>query len=74
MKFAISRVSVSSYSDPGVPGAYKETRIPYEGSDNITEWFIDINSLQELVDLANEVADDLIISDGSITVYDDYME
>lgn len=36
---------------------------------------IEIETFQQLVDLANEFGDDLIVGkDGSITVYDSYIE
>ena len=80
MKFEIIRASHTAINDePGYPGpdvkkAYKEITIPYEGSDEVVDWYININTLDELVALNEEVGHDLIFSAGQIRIHDDYME
>ena len=55
MKFEIDRASIfnrglsNRCADPNVPGAYKETLIPYEGSEEILKWYVDIGTLEELM-------------------------
>jgi len=79
MKFEINRASIFNRGlsekcvDPNVPGAYKETLIPYEGSEEILKWYVDIGTLEELMALVGKVGE-LIFNGSSITVYDDYME
>ena len=79
MKFKINRASIFNRGlsekcvDPNVPGAYKETLIPYEGSEKILKWYVDIGTLEELMALVGKVGK-LIFDGSSITVYDDYME
>lgn len=38
------------------------------------QWFIEIESLQDLLDLVKEVGNDLIIGENSIEIYDGYRE
>ena len=61
MKFEIDRASIfnkglsNRCADPNVPGAYKETLIPYEGSEEILKWYVDIGTLEELMALVGKV-------------------
>jgi hypothetical protein len=38
------------------------------------DWFVELETLEDLIALHKEVGDDLIVSEGSIWVYDSYME
>lgn len=38
------------------------------------EWFIRIDTLEELIELVREVKSDLIFDEDSIVIHDDYME
>ena len=79
MKFEIDRASIFNRGlsnrcvDPNVPGAYKETLIPYEGSEEILKWYVDIGTLEELMALVGKVGE-LIFNGSVITVYDDHIE
>ena len=80
MKFKIMRASHTviddeiNYPGPDVKNAYKEVRIPYEGSDEVTDWYVDVNTLEELIELRKEVGYDLIFNEDEIWICDDYME
>jgi hypothetical protein len=69
MKFVLWRAS--GYRNPGKPckNAYEEKNIY-----GALLWYIDINSMEELIALIKEVDDKLIVSDEDITIYDDYVE
>ena len=80
MKFQIYRASHAGinsnkdYQGPEIKRAYKETQIPYEGADEVVGWYVDINTLEELMALNAETGCDLIINSEDIWIYDDYME
>jgi hypothetical protein len=38
------------------------------------KWFIEIDTLEDLMALRERVGDDLVLGGDSITIYDDYME
>lgn len=64
MKFFITRTSVRGYNEiKPIERAYKEENF----------WCIDVENLKELVDLSNEFGE-LIITENSIEIYDDYRE
>lgn len=79
MKFLISRAS----------GDLTEENSPYEGAilvgtkRIIPQWYVEIETLQDLIDLTKKVKADLVFSldtfdqpefTGRITIYDDYLE
>lgn len=41
---------------------------------NVPQWYIDINSLEDLQELIEEVKYPLIVSKETIEIYDDYRE
>jgi hypothetical protein len=85
MKFEIDRAktTIPDYSHSPVEGAVlKEFCMVYKKFNrNEKRWVIEINSLEELMDLIKKANRPLIIShssakelDGSVTIYDGYVE
>jgi len=62
MKFEIKR---ASGQEPNLKKAYQDA----DG-----DWFVDIDTLEELMSLCAEARDDLIVGPESIWIYDDRME
>lgn len=40
----------------------------------ISRWYVDINTIEDLVALEKETHNSLIVNDGEILIYDDYVE
>lgn len=43
-------------------------------SKEISQWYVDINTIEDLVALENETHHSLIVNNGEIVIYDDYVE
>lgn len=80
MKFQIRRVK---HSEKPIESAYTEDCVFYgkHFHKSGSYWFIDIDSLEELLDLMRKMGEDLILSlkgpdgtAGCITIYDDCVE
>lgn len=56
---------------------YQETS-EYEYPDGekcqLSKWYVDINTIKELIALEEETHNSLIIDNGEIVIYDDYVE
>lgn len=69
MEFIIRRTSCDDSVAP-CEKAYRK-----QGFDRINNcWFIEINSLDELLDLANSETDIIVSGDRKLEIYDDFME
>jgi hypothetical protein len=64
MKYKISRTSNWWGVEQPCKKAYKENH----------EWYIDINSIEEIQELIDEVKTQVIIGFNDIEIYDDYRE
>ena len=69
MRFAIYRASDGYSPKQPTEAAYLAPH-PTRGN----AWYIDINSLEELIALAEKEEQELIISKNEIVIYDGYME
>jgi hypothetical protein len=76
MRFLIKRTS--DYDGVEKPCEKAKLVKPYNPQENAIEckgvWEIEINSLEELIVLSNDVGAELIVSVGSIEIYDDWRE
>lgn len=71
MKYKIERTSNLIYQvEQPCNKAYRGDN----GEFNIPQWYIDINSLEDLQELIEEVKYPLIVSKETIEIYDDYRE
>ena len=71
MKYKIERTSRFVYQvEPPCDKAYRGDNDEF----NIPQWYIDINSLEDLQELIEEVKYPLIVSKETIEIYDDYRE
>jgi hypothetical protein len=66
MKFRIHRVSFFSGKPKPCEGAFL--------IDGERGWFIEINTLEELIALSVREDESLVVDKDSIYIYDDYME
>jgi hypothetical protein len=66
MKFQIHRVSLCSNEEKPCDGAFLV--------DGEYGWFIEINTLEELIALSVREDESLVVDKDSIYIYDDYME
>lgn len=56
---------------------YLETEVreyPNGHKQEISDWFVDIDTLEDLMALKKEVCHDLIVGSKEILIYDDYVE
>lgn len=71
MKFNIESLKYRNSSAPPCKNAVFD----HEGSDAyFSRWFIEINTLEELLEIVKETTYDLIVNADTITIYDDYAE
>jgi hypothetical protein len=61
MKFKISRASNKSVES--ISGVFKEP-------DNNYHYYIMINTLEEMMSIIKETGENIVVSNGSITIYD----
>ena len=45
-----------------------------DGAIRYIKWAIEINTLEELLELIDEVGSSLVVQEGFITIYDDWLE
>lgn len=62
VKFSISRASGGS--DRPCEKAYGKAR----------EWYIHIDTLEDLMNLIKETGESIVVCEGSLLIYDDYIE
>ena len=72
MKFEIERASNCGFGSeiPPVKNAYKEQDKKHS---HIYHWYIDINSLEELMKLIDDESE-IVVNKNKIIIYDDYLE
>lgn len=70
-------ISLLHFKDIKSVNVYSETSV-YETlrgeKHEISTWYVDINTLEDLMNLENEVCHDLIVGSEEILIYDDYVE
>ena len=77
MKFLITRTDHSRKDEKPCDGAYLDSEKGYD--KNIKYWFIDINTLEDLLLLVKNVEEEVIISENidgnySLEIYDNWRE
>ena len=71
MKYKIERTSSCAYQvEQPCSKAYRGDNDEFDNP----QWYIDINSLEDLQELREEVKYSLIVSEEFIEIYDDYRE
>jgi hypothetical protein len=70
MRFKICRTSLKTDEAPCKRTTFEYAKL----NPKFRIWFIEINTLEELMNLQKEVNSNLIINDGTIEIYDDYRE
>lgn len=69
-------ISLLHFKDIKSVNVYSETSV-YETlrgeKHKISTWYVDINTLEDLLNLENEVNNRLIIDNEEIIIYDDYI-
>lgn len=71
MKYKIERTSSSAYQvEQPCDKAYRGDDDEFDNP----QWYIDLNSLEDLQELREEVKCSLIVSKETIEIYDDYRE
>lgn len=68
MKLEISRASGTPYSNPNYSRAYSI------GNTSAREWFVEINTIDDLFHIIKETNDDIILDCDSIMIYDSCIE
>ena len=74
MRFQISRTSQFINSETAPHERAVSEQKTYPNGNVCTEWFIEINSLEELIAFAKEVRYELVVTENSIEIYDDWRE
>ena len=78
MKFAIDTALGLEYRNKDNAPCKNATieKIKYlpDGKIRYIKWSIEINTLEELLELIDEVGSSLVVQEGFITIYDDWME
>lgn len=72
MRFRISRADYGKSGQP-TAGAFDVVETWPDGYPE-RRWFIEINTIEELMALIEREERDLIVGRDSITIYDDYVE
>lgn len=74
VEFEISRTSEwPGYGEPPYEGAYPK-QVTNRRGVLVERWFIEISSLEELIGLAKNTGHEIVLSEGSLEIYDDYRE
>lgn len=72
MKFQIRKASDGVVKPCG--NAYRDVATSTNKQFTYEAWFVDINSLEALMELVAEVGSELIIDADNIKIYDDFVE
>lgn len=81
MKFRVTRTSNWWGDNPKCEEAFQEEVVIYEGTENektVMEWFVNIDTLQELIEFINKYEGRAVIIidrlEPTIEIYDDWRE